>query len=251
MMNMSMTGGQQPNSGMNDDLMRQFMQMMGIGGGLGTAAGGAFNLFNRPKNPATSANNTIGKIPGAVAPYYKPYQDAGANALGTLQDENQGLLSGDKQNQLGAGYKESPGYKFALQQALQAGNNASAAGGMLGTPQHQQQNMDVASGLASRDFNDYMQRQLGLYGAGYGGTQGLNTQGYDANTSMANTNANVLGQQGAYNYAGQAGQNANKAQGIGNLFSGLGMAAGSALGGPAGGMAGGGMMELLKHLFGG
>lgn len=246
MMDMSMTGGQQPNSGMNDDAMRQIMQMFGIGGGLGTAAGGLFSLFNKPKNPATGANNIVGQIPGKTQPYYQPYMDAGKTALGNLQGENASLLNGTKQNELGAGYKESPGYKYALQQALQAGQNASSAGGMLGTPQHQEGNMDAASGLASRDFGDYMNRQMGLYGQGYTGSQDINHQGYNANNEMANTQANVLGQQGAYNFMGQQGQNQAKQQGLSNIFSGLGMAGGSALGG-----GNTQIMELLSKLFGG
>jgi len=40
-------------------------------------------------------------------------------------------------SKLGQGYKESPGYQFKLKQAMMAGDNAAAAGGMAGTPQHQ------------------------------------------------------------------------------------------------------------------
>lgn len=229
---------------MNNDMMQQLMQMFGIVGGLGTAAGGAYSMFNPGKNPATSANNTIGQIPGQAAPFYKPYQDAGAGAMSTLQGQYGDLLNGNKQNQLGANYKESPGYQYALQQALQAGNAANAAGGSLGTPMHQENNMATAQGLASQDFNNYMQNQMGLYGQGLQGTQGLNQMGYNANNEMANTTGNVLGQQGAYNFMGQQGKNQAKQQGMGNIFSGLGMAAGSALGGNS-------AMDLFKHLFGG
>lgn len=246
MMDMTLNGGQQPGNP-NSDAMAQIMRMFGIGGGLGTAAGGLFSMLHPGKNPATAANNTIGQIPGQIKPYYQGYADSGKTALNNLQGENTSLLNGTKQDQLGAGYKESPGYKYALQQALQAGNNAQAAGGMSGTPQHQELNMDAASGLASRDYNDYMQRQLGLYGQGYGGTENLNTQGYNANKELADTNANVLGQQGAYNFMGQQGKNQSQQQGMGNIFSGLGMAGASALGGPGGA----GVMALLSHLFGG
>jgi hypothetical protein len=204
-------------------------------------------MLHPGKNPATAANNTIGQIPGQVKPYYQPYMDSGKTALNNLQGQNTSLLNGTKQNELGAGYKESPGYQYALQQALQAGNNASAAGGMSGTPQHQELNMDAASGLASRDYNNYMDRQNNLYNTGYGGTQNLNAQGYDANNQMGTTQANVTGQQGAYNFMGQQGQNQGQQQGMSNIFSGLGMAGASALGGPGGKD----IMAMLSKLFGG
>ena len=64
---------------------------------------------------------------------------------------------------------------------------------------------------------------------------------------MADTQANVTGQQGAYNFMGQQGQNQEQQQGMSNIFSGIGMAGASALGGPAGS----GIMAMLSQLFGG
>lgn len=252
-MNMNMQGGQ-PGAGNNvggGDQYAQLMQMLGIGGGLGSAAGGAWNMFNPGKNPATAASNQIGTIPGQVKPYYQPYMDAGAGALKNLQGENTSLLSGNKQNELGASYKESPGYQFALKQALQAGNNASAAGGSLGTPMSSENAMNTAQGYAAKDYNDYMNRQQGLYNTGYAGTEGLNNQGYNANSDYANTLANTTAKQAEYGYEGQKGQNEGRSNAMNSIFSGLGMAGGSALGGPMGGAAGSGIMQLLSHLFGG
>lgn len=221
---------QQDNGSMN-----WLSSLLGLGGGLGTAAGGLFNLFGpKQKNPADIANKYISQIPGQTQQYYSPYMQAGQGAMSDLQNRYKGLLSGDVQNQLAAGYKESPGYQRALQQALQSGSAAAAAGGMLGTPAHQEQNMELASDIASKDFNNYLQNQLGLYGLGLSGEQGLNQMGFEANKSMADTVGNALSQQGAYGYAGQAGQNAAKSQGIGNIFGGLGMGAASLFGGPGG-----------------
>ncbi len=248
MMDMNLQGGQQGGNSMPDWLMKA----LGIGGGLGTAAGGAWNMFGGgQKNPADAANKTIGQIPGQTQPYYQPYMDAGKGAMGNLQNQYKDLLSGNTQNQLGASYKESPGYQAALKAALGAGNNAAAAGGMLGTPAHEAQNMGIASDEASKDYENYIKNQMGLYGAGLSGNEGLNAQGFQANQDYANTLANTLGQQGAYQFAGQAGKNASNAQGMGNIFSGLGMAAGSLFGGPAGGAAGGAAGNWFSKLFGG
>ena len=230
----------------NNEFMQHMMQMMGIGGGLGTAAGGAFGLFNKNKNPGTVASNTIGQIPGQTKQYYQPYMDAGKGALGDLQNQYKDLLGGTKQNQLGESYKESPGYQFALKQALAASNNANAAGGMLGTPMNQQNNMEAAQGIASKDYGNYMQNQMGLYGQGLQGEQGLNTQGQTASSNYADTIGNALSQQAGYQYAGQAGQNQNKSNMLSNILSGLGTAGASYLGGPGGGAA----ASWLSNFFG-
>ncbi len=236
---------------MDNDQMQQFMRMLGIGGGLGTAGMGAYGMFNPGKNPASQANATIGKIPGQTLPYYQPYMDAGKGAMGDLQNQYKDLLGGNKQNQLGGSFKESPGYQYALKEALGAQGNASARGGMLGTPQDQAEAARVGEGLAGQEYQNYMNNQMGLYGQGLQGEQGLNQMGYNANTDYANMLGNNLSQQAAYNFMGQQGQNQAKQQGMGNIFSGLGMAAGSMLGGPAGGAAGGMGMDFLKKLFGG
>ena len=229
--------------------MQNFMQMFGMGGGLGQAGGGLYNLFNPGKNPATDASNTIGKIPGQTQQYYQPYMDAGKGALSDLQNQYKDLLGGNKQNQLGANFKEGPGYQYALQNALGAGTNANAAGGMLGTPMHQEQNMGIAEGLAGKEYDKYMQNQMGLYGSGLSGEQGLNQQGFDANKNYADQLANVLGQQAAYGYQGQKGQNEGHSNAMSNIFSGLGMAGGAMLGGPAGASMGGSIGSQIPSWF--
>lgn len=178
------------------------------------------NLFGGGKNPANAANQYLNQIPGQMSPYFNPYIGAGQGALNTLQGQYGNLLNntGDVYNKLAGGYKESPGYQFALQQALGAGQNQSAAGGMLGTPADQQQQMGIATGLANQDFGNYMQNQMGLYGQGLQGMQGLNQMGWDASKSFAENLANVLGQQAQYGYAGQAGQNANRSGLLNNIF---------------------------------
>ncbi len=222
-------------------------QALGMGGGLAQAGGGLWNLFGNHTNPADVANKKISQIPGKTQQYYQPYMDAGKGALSDLQNQYKDLLGGNTQNALGENYKESPGYKFKLQQAMQQGGAAAARGGYLGTPMDQQNSMDTAEGIAGQDYDNYIKNQLGLYGLGLSGEQGLNQQGYDANKGMADTWGNTLSQMGAYDYAGQAGKNASQASGISSLLSGLGTAGASYLGGPGG--AGG--WQALMNLFGG
>jgi len=237
-----------------DDYMNFMQQLqnqgrgMSFGTGLGSALGGLYGLFGGGgKNPADTANQYLNQIPGQSAPYYKPYQDAGAGALKSLQDQYPDLLSGGVQNKLGESYKESPGYKFAMQQAMNAAGNAASSGGMLGTPMNQQQSMEMAQGVASKDYDNYMKNQIGLYGEGLHGQQGLNEQGYNANMGMADLLNNIKAMQAQYGYAGQAGQNQAKSGAMGNIFSGLGTIGGALLGGPMGGAGG----NFLSRLFGG
>jgi hypothetical protein len=222
---------------------------LGIGGGLGVAAGGAYNAFgNKGKSPGKSANEVLDQIPGQTKPYYQPYMDAGGKALGTIQGEYGGLLNGETQNKLGANYKESPGYKYLLQTALQGTNNAAAAGGMLGTPQHAEQNAATAEGIASQDYNNYINNQIGLYGKGLSGEEGLNEQGYNANKSYADQLAQITGQKASNTYADEEAKQKNKAGGLSDIFGGLGTAGASYLGGPAGGTA---FKTLYDKFFGG
>ncbi len=209
-------------------------------------------LFHGGKNPADAASPYLQQIPGAVNPYYQPYINQGQQANQNLMGQYGQLINnpGDKFSQLGQGYKQSPGYQFKLNQALQAGNNASAAGGMAGSPMHQQQSMQTANDIASQDYNDYINHILGLYGYGLQGEQGLGQQGYEASRGYGDILGSNLAQQGQLAYEGQAGQNANRGQLAGNLISGAATIGGAMLGGPAGAAAGSALTSGLANRAG-
>ena len=125
-------------------------------------------------------------------------------------------------NKIGEGFKESPGFKFAMQQALQGGNHAAAAGGMAGSPQHEQQNMQMATDLGNQEYNNWMKNALGMYGQGLQGSQGMANQGQQAGQSMADMIAQTLAQQANLSFNGQQQQNQNKSDMWGNIFKGAG-----------------------------
>jgi hypothetical protein len=202
-----------------------FFKALGLGSGAGQAAGGLYGLFGgNNKNPSDVAQGYLNQIPGQTQQYYQPYQQAGRQALGTLQGQYNDLLGGNTYNKLAEGYKESPGYKFRLQQALAGAGNAAAAGGQLGGLGHQQQATDIAEQYANKDFEDYLNHQLGLYGQGLQGEQGLNTMGYGANTDYGNLLAQIKNQQAGYSFKGQNAENEGKKSSWGNIFSGIGSA---------------------------
>lgn len=198
--------------------------------GIATAAGGIAGLFGgKKKNPAAEAGKYLDQIPGQIKPYYDPYINAGRSALGTAQGEyNTGINDPNSTyNKLAQGYKESPGYKFQLQKALGAAQNASAAGGMLGTPQDQQQQAQVASDISSQYFEKYLNHMFGIYNQGVAGNQHISDEGFDASTSYGNALGQVTGQKAnnAYNQANSDNQDrqrnwSNIIGGVGGAFQG-------------------------------
>ena len=178
------------------------------------------SLFGGGKNPADAANQYLSQIPGQLQPYFQPYIAQGQQVNQQLVDQYNQMTQNPGQfySSLGQNYKQSPGYQFKLQQALNAGTNAAAAGGMAGSPAHQQFAEQTANDIASQDYNDYIKNLLAIFGQGQAGQQGLQEQGYKAATGYGENIGSLLGQQGQYAFAGQAGKNANQAGLFGNAL---------------------------------
>lgn len=188
------------------------------------------------KNPSKKAMPYLNQVPGTITPYYQPYVNAGQQALPQLSNMYNQMMTNPNEiiNRLGAGYQQSPGYQWRLGQGEQAINNASAAGGMLGTPMHQQQAGELASNLANQDYDQYLQHVLGLLGGGVSGLQGMSQLGYGASSDLATSLGQNLMNQANLQYAGQANRN----QMYGGLFGNvLGYLSGGGQGGQGGGMA--------------
>lgn len=222
----------------------------GIGSGIGgLGAGLAGMAMGNDNNPYDAASSSFNQIPGTISPYFSPYINAGRSALPQLQNQFSSMMGqypglqnqysslinnpGSKYNSIASGYQSSPGYNWSLQQGLSAADNAAAAGGMQGSPQHQQQAATMATGLASQDFQNYLSHVLGLYGTGLQGNQGLlntgisgmqgiNAQGYNASDSLAGSLANNLMNQGNLAYSGAAAQNQSRGTEMGDIMGGLG-----------------------------
>lgn len=178
-------------------------------------------LFHGGKNPANNAQEYLNKIPGATKPYYEPYINQGQTANADLMERYKQLLNDPNAllNKFGEGYKESPGYQTRLKAGLQGAGNAAAAGGMAGSPQHQLEAAERANELQGKDYEDYLNHILGLFGTGLQGEQGLGEQGFKASTGYGDLMAQLLGSQAQYGYAGQAAQNANKANLLNNFVN--------------------------------
>lgn len=247
------------------------------GGMMGAFNGGGINsildpagFFRTPPNAADAGMPYLNQISGMANQAYSPYMQAGQQAMGQLQGQYgqltgtlpglQGQLSslqgqlpglqtqygnlmnnpGGTVNQIGSSFHQSPGFNFQVNQAQNAANQAAAAGGMLGSPQHQQNIAGTVNNLANQDYYNYLNTAMGAYGQGLQGSQGLynqglgggmgmysqglqgleglNRMGYGATNNYANMIANQLGSQASLGYAGQANQNQAQGGMMGNLM---------------------------------
>lgn len=194
---------------MNDFNLRNFGLATGAGG-IGAGVGSMFMGGNT--NPADAAMPYLDQIPGQINPYYQPYVNSGQKALNTTQGEFGNLINnpGAKLNEIGQNFQQSPGFKFALQQALQGAGHAEAAGGMAGSPEHEFQNMQLGTNLGNQEYYNWLKPATELYGTGLSGTQDIAHGGMNASNNMAEQIAQILAQKGNLAYAGA--QNKNTAQ---------------------------------------
>lgn len=222
----------------------------GLGAGLGGLGAGLGGMYmGGGDNPYDAASGYFNKIPGQISPYFNPYINAGRDSLGKLQGQY-GTMMGQYQgvqnqyndlmndpsatyNWLAGGYQQSPGFNWQMKQGMNAANNAAAAGGMAGSPQHQQQAATMAEGLANQDFQNYMSRITGMYNTGLQGNQGMfntglqgmqgiNNMGYQASDALAGALGSNLMNQGNLAFSGAAAQNQAQGQQWGDILGGLG-----------------------------
>lgn len=179
------------------------------------------NLDPFYSNPANAAMPYLKQIPGTITPYFQPYIDAGQQSLQTLMQNYNQLLTnpGATINQIGQGYQTQPGYNYAQQSAMNAGNAAAAAGGSLGTTQHQQDAAQQSADIANQYYQQYLNQALGLYGKGLQGEEGINKMGYEASNELAQDLASNMASQGTLAYQGTQGQNAANASMLGLISS--------------------------------
>jgi hypothetical protein len=205
---------------------------------------------NNPANAGMPYLNqghaALNQIPGYYQQGLSPYMNAGAGALPGLQQQYGMLTSnpGGFINNMGANFKQSPGYNWQLHQSLQAANQGAAAGGYAGTPANQQFDMQTANGLANQDYYNWMNHAMGAYSQGLQGEQGLAGMGLQAGMDYAHGMSNYSEDQSTLDqsqanlaYAGKQNANETNMGGVGALLGGLGGLFGSAFGG--GGMGGG------------
>src|ERR1700677_2968465 len=94
------------------------------------------SIFGGGEDAAAAAKPFYDQVEPITKQYLDPYSNAGVSNLKMLQDHIKSLLENpnELQDKIGAGYKESPGYRFQVEEATKAAERAASAGGYLGTP---------------------------------------------------------------------------------------------------------------------
>lgn len=198
--------------------------------GIASAVGGLFNWLGS-SNPADAANPYLDQMRGVSEQYLNPYVNQGNRAGGVLEGQY-GNLVNDPTGMLagwGSQYQQSPGYQWQLDQALGGANRAAAAGGMLGTPMHQQESAQMAQGLANQDYWNWMKNVQGLYGQGLSGEQGMYNTGAQSAQALSDAIQAALASQAQLAYSGSVNQQQSQGGGIGGFLGGLGSVVGAFL----------------------
>lgn len=190
-----------------------------LAGGLGglSAFGG---LFGSGNNPADAGMGYFNQAMQTLPQYFQPYMNAGQNMISPVSSQYSQMMNdpGQVMNRIGSGYKQSPGYQFQLKQGMNAANSSAAAGGMGGTPMAQYNATQFGTGLANQDYYNYLNHATSLYGQGLQGAQGMINQGQQASSGLGEDLASILGTEGQTAYAGQANQNQQSGQEMGDLM---------------------------------
>lgn len=196
----------------------------GLLSGLGGLFGG---LFGDSGKPYDKAMKQYQQWNDKAAQGLNPYNTAGQGAISNYQQwlESQKNPSEFINKQM-QNYQASPYSQYLQQQAMNAGQNAASASGLMGSTPMMQQMQQNASNIASQDMNQWLQNVLGI------------------NTQYGQGQNNLM----------QGGQNA--ANSLANLYNQMGQNMGSAAYGKESGnqndfwnMLGGGLQTLGSFLF--
>lgn len=194
-----------------------------LGGALGGVGSGLFGMFGS-QNPASSAmpyeQQGMNQLPG----YYQPYMQGAQGMQPGMSNTLSGLMSnpGGALNQIGSNFHSSPGFNFAMRQAMMAGNQSMGAGGMAGSPEAMQYNQGTATNLANQNYYNYTDQAQGLLGQGLQGGLGMYGIGANAANNLGQNMSDMFNNEAMMKYAGTQQQNQNQGAGLGGLLGGIG-----------------------------
>lgn len=192
------------------------------------------NMFRRT-DPSKMANKYMDQIPGVGKQYYNPFIDRGERAGSKLEGEYGKLMNPTSfMDEIMKHYTESEGAKYEKNELGRGIGATAAAGGFAGTPEHQKEYGEMASGLMSKDMQQYLQNALGVYNTGLSGEQDFYGKGFDASGKLADMIGGTLASQGGMAFQQGSQTNASRDAFMNALMKALGQAAGAGAGGAAG-----------------
>ncbi len=168
------------------------------------------NMFKR-EDPAHDANKYLSQIPGVGQKYYNPFIERGQRAGNQLEGEYGKLLNPTSFiDEIMKHYSLSKGAEYERDELGRGIGATAAAGGIAGTPEHQKQFGEMASGIMSKDMQQYLQNALGVYGMGLGGENDFFHTGYDASSNLADMIGGNLGSQATLGFQNASQTNASR-----------------------------------------
>lgn len=192
------------------------------------------SIIQNDLNPLISYNNQLEGQATGLQNQLAGLQPQ-AQALGNQYTQGMNGLLANQWNPTMQGLAQTPGYKFTLQQGLQAAQNSNAAKGLGVSGAALRGASDYASGLASQTYNQQYQNYLAgqsmnaqlLQGRLAGGIQGLGAQtgligqqaGQIAQAGGLAQQQAALGQLEQQNVQGQAGMLGQQASNLANVFA--------------------------------
>lgn len=202
-------------------------------------SGGAGPKYQNPRSGFDAFANEMDK----ASKRYQGYVDTGDQSRNMWMDQNKRLIDNPNavQDQVSAGYYESPYQKMIQDRVTKRLNFNSANTGMLGSGAANRSLMDELTSMTGQFQNDYINRGMDSYKLGISGLGDLSHMGLDALGSQDN-----LIEQGAAgrlkgfmgemeaNQRNAEAEAAAKNRGFGNLIGFAGGVAGGIMGGPGG-----------------
>lgn len=177
-------------------------------------------LGGKGSNPANAAMPYLDKIPQYGKDAYNPYIQQGQQAGGIAQGEYNKLTQDPSAfiNAIMSKYQQSPESAYKQQQLSRGLSNTAAAGGYRGGQFEQTQQAELMNALMGSDMQQWLQNNLGVYGAGLQGQQHHADQGFQASGNLADYLGGAAGQQGSLAFQGQATKNANRSGFLNSLL---------------------------------
>ena len=198
-------------------------------GGAASLAGGAMQASAADKAAqlqADAADKGLAlqeKIYNENVDRQKPWLEAGQTALNAYMGEL-GLSDSAKDGTFQSGFKETPGYQFALKQGTDSVKNNLAALGMKNSGRGMKAIADYTTGLADQTYGRYLDR---LSAASVGGqSQAANTAALGQN--FANSASNLMQDSATATASGYVGGANAWSNALGNLSNNAGWALGMA-----------------------
>lgn len=204
------------------------------------------NLFGGGRNPADAAMPYLNQVAPMAQQNYNPYIQQGQQAMNQNAGQYAQMVGNPAAfyNQLQATYSPSAGYQFKQDKYQKAAEGAAAAGGYRGTQADQAAQAQLVQGLLGEDEGAYLDRVLGILGAGLQGNEQAATRGFGATSDLTNILGSTLGTQAGLAFKGQENKNATNAGFAKMLMQLLGGAGGALLtgGSPMGAAIGANVM---------